>query len=118
MDNSEKILEILTKISNTLEEIKAQGAMGVSTPSRVPAKLPPPPAVPVQGRFFITYCPVIAPSASKPVEKPAPATTKQDTDFYSEFIVKYVKPVVDASNTLGGKYITLVWNSVFVSCLG
>lgn len=28
MDNSAKILEVLLKISNTLEEIKAQGVLG------------------------------------------------------------------------------------------
>ena len=110
MDTSEKILEILTKISNTLEEIKAQGAMGTSAPSHIPAKLPPPPAVPASGGFFVLLCHFIVPSAPKSAEKAAPAAPKQNMDFYSEFVVKYVKPVVDASNTLGEKYVVLVWN--------
>ena len=115
MNTNEKILEILTKISNTLEEIKAQGAMSAPTPSRVPAKLPPPPAVPASGGFVLLYH-FIVPSAPKSAEKTAPAVPKQDMDFYSEFVVKYVKPVVDASNTLGEKYVVLVWSwAVFSS---
>ncbi len=116
MNTNEKILEILTKISNTLEEIKAQGAMSAPTPSRVPAKLPPPPAVPASGGFFVLLYHFIVPSAPKSAEKTAPAVPKQDMDFYSEFVVKYVKPVVDASNTLGEKYVVLVWSwAVFSS---
>lgn len=43
MDNSQKILEVLMKISNTLEEIKAQGGMNakpaIPAPPRTPARM-------------------------------------------------------------------------------
>lgn len=108
MEANDKILEILTKISNTLEEIKAQGAMRAPAPSRVPEKLPPPPAVPAPGEIFAYLRHFIVRPAPKSEEKVAPVAPKQDMDFYSEFVVKYVIPVVEASNTLGEKFVVLV----------
>ena len=50
MNGDQKIIELLTKISNTLEEIKAQNAMAQPAIARAPAKLPPPPTTPAPAK--------------------------------------------------------------------
>lgn len=50
MNGDQKIIELLTKISNTLEEIKAQNAMAQPAVARAPSKLPPPPTAPAPAK--------------------------------------------------------------------
>lgn len=59
--------------------------------------------------------PTIPKEASKEAPKEAPKETPKEAapaapgnNVYGEFVEKFVKPVVDASNALGGKYVSLV----------
>ena len=112
MNGDQKIIELLTKISNTLEEIKAQNAIAQPAVARAPSKLPPPPTASAPAkRRCIQHSPNLA-TAPKPAtiveEKPKPAETKPSSDYYTEFVTKFVDPAVKCSNELGEQFTALV----------
>lgn len=112
MNGNQTIIELLTKISNTLEEIKAQGAMAQPAIARAPAKLPPPPTAPAPAkRRFIGRADDVA-VAPKPTtvaeQKPKLAEKKPSSDYYTEFVTKFVEPAVKCSEELGEQFVALV----------
>ena len=103
MDYSAKTYEVLLKISNSLEEIKSQMqgkqvAKPVSTPS-VPEQPKPAEKGRIQRHYLQT--------APEPA-KPAPAQPANNLDWYDKFVEQFVVPVVNASNTLGDKFVPIV----------
>lgn len=69
------------------------------------------PLLPLPRSVGVSNTPNLA-TAPKPAtiveEKPKPAETKPSSDYYTEFVTKFVDPAVKCSNELGEQFTALV----------
>lgn len=112
MNSNDKILEVLLKINESLDEIKSQMRQGSAVPVADVKKVENTVKQIEHGMDWMDSLTVVATPAvsevkkSEPIVKPAEKT--QMEDFYLPFIEKFVKPTLDAGKNLGDKFTPIV----------
>ena len=110
MNSNEQILEVLLKISQSLDEIKTHMTGSVASQVVDVKKIEETKRAVEQGILWILLSILFVTSKPEPTAAPTVESTQKPSteDFYIPFIEKFVNPLLEATKNLGEKFTPVV----------